>query len=316
MMAVHYPLLSTIYVVLTLFIQVTTYKLVAAEQLADDVYDYNGGNDDGVVYSSFTVCDDAVITVQDVQLHCDSPGTFYYGSGRYRDSLNCTSGDKGKFLIDFYISQPATIQSNGGSAIIDVSAVGNIGWYQQNQQIIESADLCSMSSLTSLSKSVCPSEGTYRIESNFYWESANSNNNNNNYFVPTFYPVLSVGFKSGAYLNTYDYGGANTQYCSGNTFVSGWTNKVKKIYANGLENFLMSSGILLFTILIMWAFIWIMIKKPTSCKDVGVKLGLVKKGPLVVGKEDSFEEQSCDDSEKFDFSKMRSPRANQTFLDF
>jgi len=326
-------ILTTIYAIL-LCILISTTILVGAEQDAvdendevEDKYDYYGDNDDGVAYKSFTVCDDAVIMVQDVQLYCDSPGTFYYGSGKYRNSLNCTAGDKGKFLIDFYISQPDTIQSNGGSAIIDVSAMGSVGWYQQNQEVIENADLCSLSSLKSLSGSVCPSEGKYRIRSNFYWNN-NKNDNNNDYSVSTFNPLLSVGFKSSQYQNTFDYGGANTQYCSGNTFVAKWTNNVKKVYANSISNFFKGFGILLFTILIMWAFIWVMIKRPasieiltntvaTSCGTVGLKLGVVKKEPMMILKENSQEEQTQNiNSDQFDFSKMRSPRSNQSFLDF
>jgi len=320
-MRVNNEMVTTIYAII-LCILISTTILVGAEQDAvdendevQDEYDYDGENDDGVTYKSFTVCDDAVITVQDVQLYCDSPGTFYYGSGKYRNSLNCTAGDKGKFLIDFYISQPDTIQSNGGSAIIDVSAMGSVGWYQQNQEVIENADLCSLSSLRSLSGSVCPSEGKYRIRSNFYWN--NKNDNNNGYSVSTFDPLLSVGFKSSQYQNTFDYGGANTQYCSGNTFVAKWTNSVKKVYANSISNFFKGFGILMFTILIMSAFIWVMMKRPTSCGNIVVKLGVLKKEePMMVLKENSLEEQTHDNSDEFDFSKMRSPRSNHSFLDF
>ena len=87
--------------------------LVTADQEdagADQVDDnYSGG--DSSVYSGFTVCDDTAIQVQDVQLYCDSPGTFYYGSGKYRNSQNCTAGDKGKYLVDFYIQDADTIES-------------------------------------------------------------------------------------------------------------------------------------------------------------------------------------------------------------
>lgn len=304
-----YNIVTTINAILLCILVSTTILVDAADEAQ-----YNGNDDEvaAAYQQSFTACDNAVITVLDVQLYCDSPGTFYYGSGRYRNSVNCTAGDKGKFLVDFYISQPDTIESNGGNAIVDISAEANAGWYQQSQEVIGNSDLCSLSSLKSLSGSKCPNEGKYRIKSNFYWNKDQDDNNN----IDTFKPLLSVGFKSSQYQNTYDYGGANTDYCSGNTFVTNWTNTVKKVYANGIVNFVKSCGILFFTILIMWAFIWFMMKKPTSCGDVGVKLGVMKTDPLKVVQEDSFEEEIYDDSDKFDFNKMRSPRADQNFLDF
>ena len=284
------------------------------EEDYDDNYDYD--NDDNA-YKGFTVCDDTAIRVQDIQLYCDSPGTFYYGSGRYRNSQNCTAGDKGKFLIDFYIKQTDTIQSNGGSAIIDISAVGNIGWYQQNQEIVENTDLCTLSSLKSLSGSVCPAEGKYRIQSNFYWNDADDSVSYN----PVFYPTLTVGFKSSIYQNTYDYGGANTQYCSGTTFITSWTNGVKAAYANSISNFFKSFGILLFTIVIMGAFIWFMVNRPMSC--VGLDIGSMKLGgsrdktkKKSTLDESSNEESSYSNSENFDFHKMKSQTGNQNLFDF
>jgi len=273
-------------------------------------YNYND-NEDGNVYKGFTVCDDTAIEVQDVQIYCDSPGTFYYGSGKYRNSQNCTAGDKGKYVIDLYITEPDTIQSTGGSPIIDVSAIGNIGWYQSNQKLFDNADLCSLSSLKSLSGSVCPAEGKYRIRSNFNWEEDDSA------YKPVFYPTLTVGFKSSIYQNTYDYGGANTQYCSGTTFITSWTNGVKAAYANSISNFFKSFGILMFTIVVMGGFIWFMVNKPRSFGDTGAKIGLTKIDKLTTRDESSLDEDpSYANSENFDFNKMKSPRANQSFLDF
>ena len=59
------------------------------------------------------VCSDGVIQVQDIQIACDSPGTFYYGSGKYRNSATCMPGDKGQIRVDFYIAEPDIIASNG-----------------------------------------------------------------------------------------------------------------------------------------------------------------------------------------------------------
>jgi hypothetical protein len=262
----------------------------AEEEVVDDAY----VPDDGEAYNTFSVCADSVINVLDVIIYCDSPGTFYYGSGKYRKSPTCLPGDKGRIQVDFYIAQPDVIQSSGGYAILDIKASGNSGWYQQSVAVYENADLCSTSSIKSLSGSTCPFQGKYRIKSQFYWPNDNGGGGE-------FYPTVTVGFKSNINRNQYDYGGANTPYCRGSTFVT-WTDGVRATYANALSNFMKSFGILLFTIVVMGSFIWFLVKKPTSIKDARMKMGIMK--------QDVFED------EKFDFSTMRSPKNGQNLVDF
>jgi hypothetical protein len=43
------------------------------------------------------LCDNSVIQVISMYLTCDSPGTYYYGSGGYRNSPTCKFGDNGHF---------------------------------------------------------------------------------------------------------------------------------------------------------------------------------------------------------------------------
>ncbi|KAG7339352.1 hypothetical protein IV203_006528 [Nitzschia inconspicua] len=260
------------------------------QQVYDDAYDA----DNSAAYNTFSVCSDAVIKVLDLAIYCDSPGTFYYGSGKYRNNPSCKPGDKAKIQLDFYIAEPDVIQSSGGYAILDISATGNSGWYQQNIKVFENADMCSTSSLKKLSGSTCPFQGKYRIRSHFYWPE-------DNYGENAFYPVVTVGFKSSVKSNQYDYGGANTPYCRGSTFVT-WTEGIRTTYANAISNFMTSFGILLLTIILMGGFIWFLVKKPTSIKDAGLKLGVVK--------QDVFAD------EKFDFSSMRSPRNEPNLVDF
>jgi hypothetical protein len=263
---------------------------VEQQQIYDDAY----VQEDGVAYNTFSVCADAVIKVLDLGIYCDSPGTFYYGSGKYRNSATCMPGDKAKIQLDFYIAQPDVIQSAGGYAILDITASGNSGWYQQNIPVFENADVCSTPTLKKLSGSTCPFKGKYRIRSHFYWPEDNYNQN-------SFYPVVTVGFKSSVKANQYDYGGANTPYCRGSTFVT-WTTGIRTTYANAISNFMKSFGILLFTIMVMGGFIWFLVKKPKSVKDAGQKLGVIKK--------DVFAD------EDFDFSTMRSPKNGQNLVDF
>jgi len=300
----------------------TTLVTAVQEDAGADQVDDNYSDGDIIVYSGFTVCDDTAIQVQDVQLYCDSPGTFYYGSGKYRNSKNCTAGDKGKYLVDFYIRDADTIETTGGFPVLDISAAGNsIGWYDSNQKLFENEDLCSHSSLKSLSGSVCPAEGKYRISSNFYWEDDGSYNG-------VFYPTLTVGFKSSEYANSYDYGGANTPYCSGTSFFTSWTNSAKKVYANSLGNFFKTFGILSFTITVMLSFIWLMVNKPISFQDASTKIGFRKRNRSQAQDSDDdssgfrkrLQTQDCDDdssyanSDNFDFDKIKSQTSD--FLDF
>jgi hypothetical protein len=77
---------------------------------------------------------------------------------------------------------------------------------------------------------------------------------------------------------------------------------VKATYANAISNFMKSFGILLLTIVLMGVFIWFLVNKPTSVKDAGFKLGVIRK--------DIYED------EEFDFNKIKSPRTSQNLVDF
>jgi hypothetical protein len=242
------------------------------------------------------VCADSVIEVKDVSIVCDSPGTYYYGSSKYRNSVSCAPGDKAKVQIDFYIADPDTIQSAGGYSIVDVNI--DAGWYTQKKVVYENADLCSLSSMKSSSQSTCPFQGYYSIKTQFYWDDQSQNSGYS--FVPT----VTVGFKSSVNQGSYDYGGANTNLCRGNTFVT-WSDNVAKSYANAVSNFIKTFGILLFTIAVMGAFIWFLAKRPTSFADAKAKLGVSKKKNALL-------------EDEFDFDKMRTTgnATNVDILDF
>lgn len=126
--------------------------------------------DDGYYKSQIQICSDAVIQVQDIIVYCDSPGTFYYGSGKYRNSESCQPGDKATVQLDFYIAYQSAIQQSGNKALIDIFATG--GAYTEDVKVYDSADLCSLSSLQRKSRSQCPYNGYYQIKTHFYWEAA------------------------------------------------------------------------------------------------------------------------------------------------
>jgi hypothetical protein len=54
-------------------------------------------------YTTFTICDDAPIQVQNISYFCDSPYTFYYGNGAHRKSPVCDYGDRVTILVDLNV---------------------------------------------------------------------------------------------------------------------------------------------------------------------------------------------------------------------
>eukprot|EP00980_Cylindrotheca_fusiformis_P011717 scaffold2783_cov129-Cylindrotheca_fusiformis.AAC.18 len=210
-----------------------------------------------------TVCSDSIIQVEDVSILCDSPGAYYYGSGKYRNSASCKPGDKAKIVVDFYIADEETIEYAGGYALASIEVDGS---YSQIKTVQDDADLCSLDSLKSLSGNGCPGVGYYQIREQFYWDKAK-----NSYNSSAFFPTVTVGFRSSANQYSFDYGGANTDLCRGSTFVT-WTKRVRKTYANALSNFIKTFGILLSTIAMMGAFIWCLVHKPKNLADAKAKL--------------------------------------------
>eukprot|EP00934_Nitzschia_sp_Nitz4_P003793 Nitzschia sp. Nitz4//scaffold195_size40117//36654//37664//NITZ4_007583-RA/size40117-processed-gene-0.19-mRNA-1//1//CDS//3329540386//3783//frame0 len=244
------------------------------------------------------VCSDAVIQVQDVVASCDSPGTYYYGSGKYRNNEYCTPGDKVKVQIKFYIADHDTIQQAGNYAILDVYASGSNTAGQH--QIYQNADLCSLSSLKSKSGKTCPYNGYYQINTKFYYGEYGSSDE-------VFLPVIHVGFKSSVDKQVYDFGGANTDLCRGSSFVTGGQN-IKNTFNVALHDFMRNFGILLTTIVIMGAFIWLLAKRPTSFADAKSRL-------LSRRHKNASRTLSMHNDEEFDFRKMQGAKGKD-LVDF
>jgi hypothetical protein len=272
---------GTIVVLLALLLSAVSVHAEEEEVQEDDAVTDDAAADESYA-TQFEVCADSVIEVQGISILCDSPGTYYYGSGKHRNSDECQPGDKAKVQIEFYIADHDTIQQAGNYALVSIDV--DSGWWSESKIVYENADLCSLSSLKSVSGKQCPYQGYYKINTQFYWTSTDSNSGS------SFYPTVSVGFKSSLNVNVYDYGGANTNLCRGSTFVT-WSDGVSVSYANAISNFMRSFGILLFTICVMGAFIWFLAKRPTSLADAKEKLVGRKKEPL--------------NEDEFDFRKMR-----------
>jgi hypothetical protein len=250
------------------------------EDNAQEAEDAQDGDD--AYKSMISVCSDAVIEVKDIVLLCDSPGTYYYGSNKYRDSATCKAGDKAKVEVDFYIDDPDTIASLGGYSLTTIKVQG----YKaiESQIVYENAELCGLSSLKSLSGVSCPGRGNYRISTQFYWGEKNDDLGYN------FVPSTSVGFKSNINKAAYDLGGANTNLCRGNTFIA-WSAGVRKQYANALSNFMKSFGILVLTIGVMGGFIYWLVKKPDFFSgNFGSKFNFASKKKKLIDDHDEEDE--------------------------
>lgn len=213
-----------------------------------------------------TVCSDAIIQVEELSILCDSPGAYYYGSGKYRNSATCIPGDKAKIVLDFYVSDEETIQYAGGKVLTTIEVDGSYIGYNK---VYEQVNLCDIDSVKSLSGNGCrngsPSKGYYQIKKNFYWGKSSQG-----YDTP-FTPYVTVGFQSSIYQDGFDYGGANTDSCRGNTFVT-WTNRVRITYANAVSNFIRTFGILLSTVCVMGLFVRFLVNKPRSFGDARATL--------------------------------------------
>ena len=267
-------------------------------------------NNDGYFNTKVQICSDAVIQVQDVLVYCDSPGTFYYGSGKYRNSQSCQPGDKATVQLDFYIANQNAIQQAGNKALIDISATG--GTHTEDVTVYDSADLCSLSSLQKKSRSTCPYNGYYQVKTHFYWGNSDE--------TETFVPTITVGFKSSAKKNVYDFGGANTDLCYGSTFES-WSEGVRVKYANAVGTFFKTFGVLLVTIFLIGAFAFLHSKRPKNFIDAKSQIIESKRNFMsrVTKKlkrpREPIRDLSIHEGEEFDFQKIQTA-GNRDILDF
>jgi len=296
----------------TLLVLAFTSDFAAGEDLEAQNVDNAQVENDGNYEGKLQVCADAVIQVQSVYVYCDSPGTFYYGSGKYRNSQTCQPGDKATVQVDFRIADDETIQKYGNRALIDIVATGGVN--TEDVVVYDSADLCSLSSLQKKSRSTCPYNGYFLVKTHFYWGSSDESE--------TFEPTITVGFKSSAKKNVYDFGGANTDLCDGNLFADWSENtRVKRVkYANALGSFFKTFGVLVVTIVLIGAFALFHFKRPKNYDEAKADLIFSKRNFMtrVSNKlrrpRDTTRDLSIHEGDEFDFQKIQTA-GNRDLLD-
>lgn len=222
------------------------------------IINVNADNDDvadDTYYNQFNVCADSKIVVEDMTLYCDSPGSYYYGSNKYRNSATCQAGDKAKLYILFLINNNDNEIINDPYITINIQGYGtveNINLYESNTSFCNTVTSINYNGLYA---NTCPTYGYYYIKKQFYWGNQNDN------YEYSFIPKITVGIASTLNSNYYDLGGANTNNCySGNTF-NKWTYGVRKSAANTFITFIITFSILLITILSITTFIYCIMKQ-------------------------------------------------------
>lgn len=190
-------------------------------------------SDEQHYYNQFSVCDDSQVVIEDLSIMCDSPGAYYYGSGKYRNSASCQAGDKAKVLVELQILEDLEAD---GYLTVHVEGYGSV------KSVVLSTDSSLCDSVVSSDGSTeCPQAGYYTISERFYW------GNQDDSYEYSFTPKVVVGVSSTENSNKYDLGGANTNKCNGDIF-SDWTSGVRKSAANTLQTFVLTFGILCLSI--------------------------------------------------------------------
>ena len=182
-------------------------------------------------YNQFTVCADSSIVVEELSISCDSPGSYYYGSNKYRNSATCMGGDKAK--LDFVFEIVDDLQASPYISV-EVEAYGSV----PAKNLYTQVELCSLGTLQSYSGAACPAAGIYMISEKFYFDAQSDDYSYN------FKPVPSIGFMSSLNQNYFDLGGANTDSCKGGTFQN-WSTSMGNSASKTIRFFLITFGALL-----------------------------------------------------------------------
>lgn len=198
----------------------------------------------------FEACADSAISIEDVSLLCDSPGAYYYGNGKYRDSQTCMLGDKGKAQIYFYISE----ENDGYEPYVTLQVVDDFDSSVEAMTIYQDEPLCSVSNLKAQDGQSCPAQGYYYISGSTYLGEKDGSGN-------SFDAKTVVGFRTDPDVYNFDLGGANTNLCPGGVFGKYAYGKLRKQVANAVASFFVTWGTLFFGVVAVLGFVFFLYRR-------------------------------------------------------
>lgn len=229
---------------------------VHCNQYNDDASAYSEP-DDGSYYNKYTVCQNSVVMVDEMSIVCDSPGAYYYGSNKYRNSASCQSGDKA--IVDVVFEILDDLNGKDPYLTVSVKGYGTVS----SVTVLSSQSFCS--NVQSVYGTSCPAVGTYKLHKQFYWGSQSDN------YEYSFKPKVTVGIASGSGYRQYDLGGANTNQCQGDVFYS-WTTGVRKSMANTVSTFFLTFGIMIASLCAIIGAGWLIMRRANpNMKEVIVE---------------------------------------------
>lgn len=213
----------------------------------------SGGDDDAAAdyyQKYFEACADSIIDVEDVSLLCDSPGAYYYGNGKYRNSHTCMLGDKGHVSIYFYVGEDL----QGQEPYVSLKVRDDSNSEVEDMVIYDNEMLCSISGLTAQGGQSCPEEGYYYISGTTYLGEKDGSGE-------SFDAVATVGFRTDPSVGYFDLGGANTDFCEGGSYGKYSYGRMRKQVASAIASFLVTWGTLLFGVVSVVGIAYFLIQR-------------------------------------------------------
>lgn len=220
--------------------------------------DVAGDDDSGEFYQKyFEACADSIIDVEDVSLLCDSPGAYYYGNGKYRNSHTCMLGDKGHVSIYFYVGEGM----QGEEPYVSLSVRDDSSSEVEDVIIYDNEQLCSISGVVAQDGQTCPQEGYYYISGSSYLGDKDGSGE-------VIDAVATVGFRTDPSIGYDDLGGANTNYCKQGSFGKYSYDRMRKQVASAVASFLVTWGTLLFGVVSVTGIAYFVINRLRRSSDV------------------------------------------------
>jgi len=198
----------------------------------------------------FEACQDTDITVEDVSLLCDSPGAYYYGNGKYRDSNSCMLGDKGKVSVYFYIGGDL----DGVMPYVTLKVKDDSDANVEEMVLLQDEPLCDVSNLKAQDGQTCPEAGYYYISGSTYLGDKDGSGS-------PFDAVAELGFKSYPEQAYFDLGGANSLYCPGGSMGKYSYSRMKTTVASSVISFFVTWGTLFIAIASVALFLVFIVRR-------------------------------------------------------